>query len=189
MAAMATLINVLREEHRNIARLLDALEHQVETFAAGDAPDYDVIVGVADYFLDYPNLCHHPKENLIFARLRERHTLRAFSLGDLLAEHRAIHLHARRFRDIVGMLLGETDIARSVVVEAAQDFIAAERRHMSREEEHFLPMAEQLLTQLDWSVIETQLEQRADPLFGDAIEARFKALAERLTAWEREFTS
>jgi hemerythrin-like domain-containing protein len=189
MTAMATLIDVLREEHRNIARLLDALEHQVQTFATGGAPDYDVVLGVADYFLDYPDLCHHPKEDLIFARLRERHTLRATALGDLLAEHRAIHLQARRFRATVGMLLGETDIAGSVIVEAAQSFIAAERRHMRREEDHFLPMAEQLLTEFDWSVIETQLKQSADPLFGDAIETRFKALAERLIAWERESTS
>jgi hemerythrin-like domain-containing protein len=185
---MAMLIDVLREEHRNMARLLDALEHQVETFATGGAPDYDVVLGVADYFLDYPDLCHHPKEDLIFARLHERHALQASTLGDLLAEHHAIHLQARRFRDTVGMLLNDTDIARSVIVEAARTFITAERRHMRREEDYFLPLAERLLTQPDWSVIETQLKQSADPLFGDAIEARFKALAERLVAWEREYT-
>ena len=57
------VVDTLREEHRNIARLLRALEHQVAIFSNADAPDYDVIVGVADYFLDYPDRCHHPKED------------------------------------------------------------------------------------------------------------------------------
>ena len=69
---MVTVIYTLREEHRNIARLLNALEHQIEIFARAGAPDYDVIRGIAEYFLDYPDRCHHPKEDVVFDRLCAR---------------------------------------------------------------------------------------------------------------------
>ena len=51
---MSALIEALREEHRDMARLLAALAHQITVFAEGRAPDYDVILGVSDYFLDFP---------------------------------------------------------------------------------------------------------------------------------------
>ena len=40
---MSRVIETLREEHRNLARLLDALDHQIEVFAEAVRPDYDVI--------------------------------------------------------------------------------------------------------------------------------------------------
>ena len=98
---MAAVIETLRDEHRNIGRLLDALEHQVAVFARAETPDYDVISGIADYFLDFPDLCHHPKENVIYQRLSEKHPQEAARIGDLLLEHKAVHDHAVRFRDTV----------------------------------------------------------------------------------------
>ena len=90
-------------------------------------------------------------------------------------------------RDTVGALLSATDIARSSVVNAARQFIEAERRHMEREEEHFLPLAERVLTPEDWSNIEGKLANGRDPLFGSRVEKRFNNLRERLLAWEREY--
>ena len=186
-AILATVIETLREEHRNIARLLEALDHQVDVFAQAGSPDYDVVSGIAEYFLEYPDLCHHPKEDVVFRRLRETHPQDASKIGDLLGEHRVVHERAGRFRDAVGALLNDTDIARSVVVDAARQFIEAERRHMQKEEEQFLPLAERVLTPVDWSLIEGALSIGRDPLFGARVEEKFARLRERLLAWEQEY--
>lgn len=183
---MAVVIEALREEHCNIARLLRALEYQIEIFAQDGAPDYDVIVGVADYFLAYPDRCHHPKENAVFARLKELRPDELADIGDLPAEHRALHERAARFCETVRLLLNDTDIAREVIVVAAREFIAAERRHMRGEEERFLPLADQLLTPSDWLAIESALTGGSDPLFGGKVEAAFRQLSDRLLAWEAE---
>ncbi|HVN02347.1 MAG TPA: hemerythrin domain-containing protein [Caulobacteraceae bacterium] len=183
---MTSVIEVLHEEHRNIGRLLRVLERQIDIFAAEDAPDYDVIVGVADYFLDFPDLCHHPKEDAIVARLAAAHPDRLAALGDLPGEHRALRQRAISFRETVSALLGETDIARSEIVDAARRFIDAQWAHMRREEEGFLPLADRLLAPADWTAIESELGRRRDPLFGGKVEARFRALGERLLAWAAE---
>ena len=183
---MVTVIYTLREEHRNIARLLNALEHQIEIFARAGAPDYDVIRGIAEYFRDYPDRCHHPKEDVVFDRLRARFPRDAAEVGDLATEHRKTAERARWFRDTVDALLNDAEIARETVVNAARDFIEAERRHMAMEEEQFFPLAEARLTPEDWSGIESDLVTERDPLFGDRVEAEFEGLRKRLLAWEEE---
>lgn len=184
---MAAMIEALRDEHRNIARLLDALSHQIEVFAEAGDPDYDVVRGIADYFLDYPDQCHHPKENLIFSRLKHAHAAEAGALADLIGEHRLVHQRAVRFQETINALLNETDIPRAAVVGAGREFIALERRHMQQEEDQFLPLAERVLTGEDWTQIETALAARRDPLFGERVEETFRTLSDRLLAWEAEY--
>jgi hemerythrin-like domain-containing protein len=183
---MARLLEALLEDHRNAERLLGALEHQVEAFAEGRTPDYDVIVGAAEYFIGYPNLCHHPMEDAIAARLLATRPDEAAAIADLAGEHELTHDRARRFRRTMRELLGDTDIARETVVEAARRFMTYERRHMQAEEQFFFPLAEQLLTPADWAAIEAELTGRSDPLFGAECAASFRKLREQLLAWEAE---
>ena len=184
MQIMPAVIESLRQEHHNIARLLGALEHQIDVFAGEGAPDYDVVRGIADFFMEYPDRCHHPKEDLVFSRLRERHQQEASTVADLLGEHRLAHDEALQFQHTISALLNDTDIARSAIVGAARTFIGDQRRHMQGEEDRFFPLAEELLTAEDWSAIEASLMARADPR---GAEARFNALADQLIAWEREY--
>src|SRR5208283_3252798 len=131
---------------------------------------YDVIGGVSAYFLEYPDLCHHPKEDVVFSRLAAAHPRETADLRDLLQDHVAVHDRAVRFGDTIRELLNDTDIARSTVVEAARAFIETERRHMEREEQRFFPLAERLLTPVDWAHIEGDLASGRDPLFGERVE-------------------
>jgi hemerythrin-like domain-containing protein len=82
------MIEVLRQEHWNIESLLRVLEQELSIFERGDRPDYEVIVAVINYFKDYPDSCHHPKEDLIVAKLKARDPSKAATIGDLEAEHR-----------------------------------------------------------------------------------------------------
>lgn len=183
---MARLLDALLEDHRSAERLLDALEHQIDVLAGGNTPDYDVIVGAAEYFIGYPNLRHHPMEDAIARRLLAAHPTEAAAIADLAGEHEVVHDRARRFRRTMRDLLGDTDVARETVVEAARRFAAYERRHMQAEEQSFFPLAEQLLTPADWAAIEAELTERSDPVFGAECAASFRALREQLLAWEAE---
>ncbi|HVN00095.1 MAG TPA: hemerythrin domain-containing protein [Caulobacteraceae bacterium] len=185
MAVASPVVEVLLEEHRTIVRLLRAVEHQIAVFSIEGEPDYDVLVGAADYLLDFPDRCHHPKEDAILARLRDLHPVEAAGVGDLFDEHRKLHELAHRFQETVGLLMTGNDVARDVVVASAQGFILEKRRHLRGEEEQFLPLAAALLTPQDWSVIEGESTQRSNPLFG-SVEATYRTLSDRLLIWEAE---
>jgi hemerythrin-like domain-containing protein len=62
------VIEILRQEHRNIEKLLRVLERELNVFDRGERPDYEVVLAVIDYFKDYPDICHHPKEDLKVSR-------------------------------------------------------------------------------------------------------------------------
>jgi hypothetical protein len=52
-----------------IARVL---ERELSVFDRGDRPNYEVVLAVIDYFKDYPDSCHPPKEDMIFEVLKGR---------------------------------------------------------------------------------------------------------------------
>ena len=66
------IIERLSREHRNIERLLAILEREIEMFDRGGRPDWEIIRAIISYFELYPEVYHHPQEDLVFAKLRIR---------------------------------------------------------------------------------------------------------------------
>src|SRR5579863_1736179 len=112
---MAGIIDSLRAEHRNIAKLLDVLERELDRAAVAGDPDWSVLHGVASYFCDYPDRCHHPKEDAVFSRLAAKFPGKARSVGDLLGEHQAVRLRAQRFRDHIQSIFLEDVLPRETL--------------------------------------------------------------------------
>ena len=183
---MAAIIDSLRKDHRNIARLLDMLEREIEMAAAAGNPDWSLLHGIATYFCDYPDRCHHPKEDAVFRRLQARFPVEAAPIGDLLREHQEVRLRVQRFRDHLQSIFLEDVLPREKLVGAARAFIDAERRHMKREEEIFFPLAERLLTDEDWQGIGWRLSSELDPLFMADAEREFEAVRNALAAWDAD---
>ena len=63
------IIDFLRQEHRNIEKLLLILERELSVFDRGERPDYQVIHAIIAYFLVYPDAYHHPQEDMVFEKL------------------------------------------------------------------------------------------------------------------------
>src|SRR5258707_2878725 len=84
---MVDIIQGLRQEHRNIESLLRVLERELSVFDRGERPDYEVVLAVIDYFKDYPDSCHRPKEDMIVEKVRVRDAVAAATINGLEAEH------------------------------------------------------------------------------------------------------
>lgn len=182
---MPRVIDALRQEHANMAKLLDALERQLAIFERGDVPDYDIIRGIVDYSLSYPDFYHHPKEDRVFRKLQARDPRAAEAVGDLLAEHEELAALTHKFATVVENVLQEAEIPRESFERLARTFIERSRHHMEHEDTVFFPAAGKALTPQDWSDIEAQLVGREDPLFGPATEERFETLSHDILAWDR----
>lgn len=184
---MPEVVRLLRQEHANLAMLLDVLERQLTRSKAGEAPDYDIVKATLDYFLTYPDLYHHPKEDLVFLRLRARDRGRAEPLAELLTGHEELALLTRRFaRATVDSILNPSPVSRQWFNSLGRAFIDTNRRHMANEEAAFFPVALQVLDASDWSAIDAQISDQEDPLFGGKVEQRFKGLHDMILGLERE---
>lgn len=183
---MPETLRQLHEEHRNIVRLLGALERQLAIFDRAERPDYDILRSIAEYFTGFPDRYHHPKEDLVLAKLRERDPDAARPLERLLEEHQRIGELAQHFREAIDNVLQEAEVPRANIDAVIRHFIEDQRRHLQVEEQHFFPLAEKILTAEDWAAIDAEAGRPEDPLFGEHCASEFSELREDILRWERE---
>src|SRR5664279_6061182 len=183
---MSNIIQILLEEHRNIDKLLLVLEHELEVFDRSEEPDYEILQAVIQYFQDYPENCHHPKEDLVFEKLKMRDPAAAERVGDAEAEHKIETERLRRLVEAVEEILAGREFLRQTFHDVVHDFIQHQRQHMDKEERLLFPAAVNGLRPDDWAEIDARLSDRKDPLFNGTIETKFQALQLSLLRWERE---
>jgi len=180
------IIERLSREHRNIETLLGVLERELEIFDRGDRPDYEVIRAVISYFELYPEIYHHPLEELVFAKLKRRDPAAAAKVGNLTSEHQKAAERLRRVAQAVDAVLADREIPRQNVDNIVRDFIESERRHVMMEDRDFFPAALKALEPQDWTEIASASTNHEDPLFSDAAEETFEALRARILRLEQE---
>jgi hemerythrin-like domain-containing protein len=180
------IIERLSQEHRNIERLLAVLEHELEIFDCGKRPDYEVIHAIISYFEVYPEVYHHPQEDLVFARLKIRDPAAAAKIGNLATEHQKGAERLRHVADAVDSVLADREILRQTIDTIVRDFIEHERRHMRMEDRYFFPAALKALEAQDWTEIASALTPHKDPLFSDLVEKKFDTLRAHILQLEQE---
>jgi hemerythrin-like domain-containing protein len=172
-------------DHVNLTKLLDALERQIAVFDHGDQPDYDIVGGIVDYCLTYPDLHHHPTEDLVLNKLRDRSPESAAEVGPLETDHEQLGQLTRRFAAAVQNILQGAEVSRDAIDDLARTFLNAYRGHMQKEDEVFFVAAEKMLSEQDWNDLDQEVTALRDPLFGDQAEARFARLLDDILTWDR----
>jgi len=184
--SMPKIINVLLEEHQNIEKLLLVLEHELEIFDRCGRPDYEILQTIIQYFQDYPESCHHPKEEKIFEKLKARDPAAAKRFGDVEADHGVEAKRLRSFARAVDSILADQEFLRESFHLAVHDFIEHQRQHLEKEERLLFPAAVKALRPKDWAEIDARLDDRKDPLFNSVVEEKFHNLEKTILRWERE---
>jgi len=165
---MKDAIAVLKSEHRSISAVLHGLKELARM--AQDAkvrPRFQVLRSMLRYMDEYPERLHHPKEDEhLFARLVKRAPEAKTLIDELHAEHKK---GAELIRELERALLffeeGWPAGAREFqqTVDAYAEF---HWKHMRKEEQQVLPLAERALTQDDWRAIERAFSANVDPVAG-----------------------
>jgi hemerythrin-like domain-containing protein len=180
------IIERLSREHRNIEMLLAVLERELEIFDRGGRPDYEVIRAIISYFELYPEVYHHPQEDLVFAKLKLRDPAAAAKVGDLALEHQKGAERLRRVAQAVDSVLADREVLRQTVDHIVRDFIEQQRYHIMMEDRDFFPAALKALKPHDWTEIASASTNHEDPLFSEAAEETFDTLRARILQLEQE---
>src|ERR1700688_3929980 len=184
--SMPKIIDILLEEHQNIEKLLLILEHELEIFDSSGRPDYEILQTIIQYFQDYPESCHHPKEEMIFEKLKARDPAAAKRFGDVEADHGVEAKRLRSFALAVDSILADQEFLRESFHLAVHDFIEHQRQHLEKEERLLFPAAVKALRSEDWAEMDARLDDRKDPLFNSAVEEKFHNLQKTILRWEQE---
>jgi hemerythrin-like domain-containing protein len=177
---MANVLNDLHDDHKNIARVLALLNHELETLAEVHSPDYELLEDIMRYVTGYPDTHHHPTEDIVFQHLRERAPDTAAAIEAILTEHQELAASGRRFLAAVEAVEHEALIQRTELLALGRAYADLLEHHMDREEGYLFPQARQQLSASDWHEIGTEVEAQPDPLFGPGQRADFKRLWQRI---------
>lgn len=183
---MTRIVELLLDDHRNIKKLLYVLEQELNVFDHNDQPDYEILRAIIEYFQDYPEGYHHPKEDIVFEKLKLRDPAVAKRIGDVQEEHRIESERLQKFARAVDEVLAGREYLRQEFHNIVHDFIQHQREHMDKEELMLFPAAVSALLPEDWAEIDTRLNDRTDPLFDDTTQKNFDALQRTILRWGRE---
>ncbi len=173
---MAKIIDQLRAEHADMARMLEVLEAELDAIDEGRPPYHALIEDIAAYFLDYPDACHHPKENVLYSRVVANRPNSMGPVVDLEAEHRAVAQLVRDFAKAAAKLRAGDNMPPAAFAAIARTFIERQRSHIGDEERDLFPLALDTLDVTDWAVLDARVDSKTDPVFGAIPDERFKKL-------------
>jgi len=177
---LSSSIALWRGEHVNFATLLALLEDQLDLFHQAKKPDYQMMLDIMFYMTHYPDVLHHPREDLAFARILELEATSRPIVDDLAEQH-------VRLKDFGGVLVRSLEnivdgsiTPRDRVEVLGRAYIAEFRSHMRTEEEAILPLAAKLLSAADWAAIGVAIRHIDDPLFGAKGQERYASLRQQI---------
>ena len=175
---------IIREEHAALAAMLRSIllllaQHRRQ----GTLPDFTALRAMLFYVDEFPEQRHHRKETeLLFPKLRARSPRAREVLDGLDRDHAS---GERSIRDLEHALLGFEMMGeprRRAFEAAAEQYVNFYLAHMATEEQHILPLAEQVLTDVDWAELDQAFNANCDPLAdpGREPEADYRALFTRI---------
>lgn len=181
---MTGLLDALHEDHVNMMRLLEVFERQLTIFERADVPDYDVIGGVIEYCLAYPDLYHHPKEDLLIAELSARNSSSLVVVREIQEEHVELRELTRRLAAAIRHIRLGAELPRETFGALGREFLHLYRWHIEREERILFTVASDLLTPADWAILDRRITTPADPVFGQKPDRQFEALRNSIVVWD-----
>jgi len=181
-------MRTLRDDHAGLSRVLREIDAQQSALRSTPEAARPVLVEAMRYILVYQHSVHHPREDLLFARIRDREPMLYRNMHRLVMEHRIGQERAEALaRDLAratpAQLRGKAGVR---IAKQLQDYVRHTRGHMRREETVFYAGAARVLRASDWSAIVAGPTPR-DPA-GDLLRLaqRYPRLAARLAQPERE---
>ena len=179
---IAPVLAELRQDHRNMARLLNLLERQTETIFDGAPSELELMVDVMRYMTGYPDAVHHPKEDKLYAELRAARPDLAKGMSRVSDEHRLIGDMGILLRDKLEEAAAGGMVRRKELVTAALRYVESLRAHMRWEETDLFRRLDRMVKDGHAVIEMSTIVDHRDPLFGAALESRFRRLYDAIGA-------
>ena len=177
---MQYTIMLWHADHVNFARLLKILEGELDLLHDAGSPNYQLMLDIMYYMTHYSDVLHHPKEDLVFARLNARDENVGRMVRELTIQHTQLgEMGAAMVRALDDVINGSIT-SRQRIEAMAREYVSALRAHMRTEESEIMPRAAQVLSESDWTEIDAAIANFADPLFGSEVQERYAGLREQI---------
>lgn len=168
---MSRLMEELQRDHKRIDKVLTLLESQIEALENDGDPDLALLQDALDYVEHYPDLIHHPREDVIYTAFRRRSLDANVVIDGLLSEHATMPALTRAFRELIDEAVsGALVVSRETIVQKGRDYVRAQRDHLNTEEGLLFPLIKEQFDSEDWQQLEATMPAPQDPMFDAEID-------------------
>ena len=177
----ASPTQVLKDEHRVIEKVLDAMERAL----CHDAVDRSFFEKALDFFRNFADGCHHAKEEEELFPVLEASGIprEGGPIGCMLNEHEEGRSLVRNIAENLEAAAGADRTAVGAVRQAAANYVELLRQHIQKEDNILFVVADQALGSEEKKLMLAAFD-RAEQSSGDlGKHERYVALADELSEW------
>jgi hemerythrin-like domain-containing protein len=139
-------IDLLRQEHRDIERVLVRMQQAIAEARAGGGMSAALFHRAAEFLKTQVEGKHHLKEHMLHRELRAHGLMVGKSLMRRLAEEHAIGREmSRELGELAEAVMADEPVGEALLA-SAEGYIRLHRAHSGVEEREFLPLAQRLLS-------------------------------------------
>lgn len=174
---MNLIIEQLNQDHRQLVRVLYHLEQDIKSLSGlgKHRASVERILDILDYIQVYPEIWHHPTEDIIYELLLQKDIPQPERLADCIEEHGILELLTENLHSYLDQLAAGKEQVKLRLIKAGSDYVNRQLRHMEHEQKTLFPLMEQYLDQADWEVIKDRLKSQ-QPLADPGQTARYQNL-------------
>jgi hemerythrin-like domain-containing protein len=147
-------IRVIRDEHRTISAVLHALKQLAQEAEHGGKPAFPALRAMIRFIDECPEKLHHPKEDALMKKLLARDASAAPLVESLAKEHAEGERLIREVERALVFFEDRAPAGAKAFLDTVSAYAEFHWKHMRKEEQELLPLAERHLTAADWSDID-----------------------------------
>ncbi len=134
---------ILMDEHKNILKVVDALEKECEKIAKGEFVNEDFLKKTIDFIRNYADKFHHAKEEDIL--FKEFENAKAKKESHCNPTEQMLYEHDLGRKYVAGIEIGMNKRNRKMIIENAMEYVYLIRDHISKEDNVLFPMTDDAL--------------------------------------------
>lgn len=174
------IMDRLHADHKNYAKLLNLMESLLADQKKGSDKGYLELYLIMNYMTKYPDIFHHPYEDIIFEEIEMMQDVDKSEIENLKAEHKKIYDASKALLDELDAVVNGHIVEKARIQNLAEQYASSLRDHMNTEEGKVFPMINEKMTQTSWDKISDSLEHVNDPIFDGPASDEYKLLFEQI---------
>lgn len=178
---MPELYEQLHMDHINYSRLLNLLELQLDRHETDNKPDYLLMLDIMKYMINYPDIFHHPAEELLFAELEKVEDKDAATIEKLCEEHSTLAELAGELKEQLQNASTGHIMERRRILDAGRRYVDLYREHINLEEREIFPLLKTTINREAMDRVRQQTGEIPDPLFNDPVSDEYHRLFRSIT--------
>lgn len=156
------MLNQLRLDHANMARMLHVLQLKQKTLAQGERPNFKLMREVVDYILSYMDGFAAPLERVCVERLHSKAPEHGELTEQMANDYRELKPRLLRLSSDIDMILMDNVLPMDRFAEDLKDYLEAHRAYLRHEREGLFPLIEEYFSQDDMEELRQALPEGAE---------------------------